>query len=132
MSFWGTVGGWMWGVDVDAEAERAAELSAKVKSQNDRALAEGKWTIEQYELAEANRLGMDVNEEYDPNLWKDAAAGAAEGLSNMQSTVRETVTSAAGWTLKGVFGWLPVWVWLLVIAWGAWQLGLLKKLPFKL
>jgi hypothetical protein len=128
MSFWGPVGEFLWGTNVDADTTRSAELDARIKEQNDAALAKGKWTTEQYEMAEANRLGMAAIPEYDPDLWKDFGEGAAEGLADMQAGVKGAVTTATRWTLQGTLGFVPWWVWVAGAAYVAFRLGLLKNL----
>lgn len=134
MSFWGTLGGALWGTNVDEETTRAQELDAKIKAQNEAALARGKWTPEQFEVAEANRIGMSVASDYDPDLWGDFAAGAEEGLASMQEGVKGAVNSTVGWTLKGVFGFVPAWLWLVAgvaaLAYFAWPQLLRKFIKF--
>lgn len=130
MSFWGKVGKWLWGIDVDAEAERSKRLDAQIAEQNARALAEGKWDPETYMAAEYRREAMRDNPEYSPDLWPDFWAGAAEGASRMADTTAGTIRSAlnntAGWIIRAV----PWWVWLLGLVYLAWMLGWFKRLKW--
>jgi hypothetical protein len=128
MSLWGKVGKWLWGIDVDAEAERSKRLDEQIAQQNARAYTEGKWDLETYQAAEARREAMKVNPNYDPNLWPDFWAGAQEGAAQMADTaagaVRGTLNTAAGWFGRAI----PWWVWLAGLIYLAWWMGWLKRL----
>ena len=127
MSFWGTVGRWLWGIDVDAEQRRAEELDRKIAEQNALARARGRWTEEEYERAEANREAMLNNPEYTPDLWPEFASGAIEGLQAFPERVSGAITSTAGWSARLI----PRWVWALAVIAGAWYLavwlGLIRR-----
>jgi hypothetical protein len=127
MSFWGKVGGWLWGIDIDQEKRRAEELDKKIAEQNALARQRGIWDEAEYERAEANREAMKNNPEYTPDLWPEFAAGALEGLQAIPDRVSGAISSTAGWSARLI----PRWLWLLIVIGGAWYLavwlGLIRK-----
>lgn len=117
------------GVDLTEEQKRAEELNQWRAELDRRAIEEGKWDDAAQRQVEINRQaesagGYDGN--YDQQVSQAAADGAKEGLANMQSGVKDTLTAATNTVLGGVLGFVPWWLWLVGLAAGAWYLGLFK------
>lgn len=94
----------VFGVDLDAEAARGAELDGVIATQNQSALDRGVWTQEQYDAAEANRMSPDSVTSNAQAQVKDAfTEGAKEGLDEIRGGVQSVVTTATSF--------VPWWVW---------------------
>jgi len=108
---------WLFGVDLDEEAARGADLDKKIAEQQRRAFERGKWTREEYEAAQ-ERLRRSAAETANPKEQvKEAfAAGAREGLEGVASTVGGAIQTA-GATAASVLPWWA-WVVLAVVAFG--------------
>jgi hypothetical protein len=85
---------------------------------------------------DADIMGARIYERPFEIVSCSAAEGAAEGLDAMQTAVKDTLSGAATFSLRAVFGFIPWWVWLLALGYGAFRLGLLgpalKSLKIKL
>ena len=68
---------------------------------------------------------------YNAEVTAAAAEGAREGLADLQTSVKDTVTSAAGFGIGGVLGFIPWWAWIIGAGYLAFRFGLLKgiKIP---
>jgi hypothetical protein len=123
------------GVDLDEEAKRNAELEEwrgrlDANPRMERVWEPADWYAHERQMAsEAAAFNATT---YDDQVWQAAREGAVEGLENMQGAVKDTLSGAAGFTLKGVFGFIPGWVWAVGLVGGglyaAWHLGLLRNL----
>lgn len=118
------------GVDTDAEAKRAEELAAWEARLNANPRMQQVWTPEDWlahEQQAAAEAAAYAPATYDDQVWQAAKEGAAEGLADMQRSVKDAATGAAAWSLRGVFGFVPWWVWLGGAFYVAWRLGFLKR-----
>lgn len=117
------------------EAETAAN-NAILDARNEELRNRGTWTQQDYDVAMQQRSWETYASSPGADVATAAAEGAAEGLEAMQTAVKDTVTGAATFSLRAVFGFIPWWVWLLAIGYGAFRLGLLgpalKSLKIKL
>jgi len=123
------------GVDLDAEARRTRELKEwearlDADAANQGRYAEDWWQTHYDNLAKEGQILDPLT--YTAQVTDAAKEGALEGLEKTQGAVKDTLSSATAFTLKGVLGFVPWWVWLGGIAYLAWRFGLLKKikLPF--
>jgi len=93
------------GVDIEAEAARAADLDRQIAEQQRRLYERGVWTKEQYEQAQANlqKSAVDPVEEV-KEAFKE---GLEEGVAN----IKEAVSTAGEITVQII----PSWVWLLLL-----------------
>lgn len=101
--------GWgdLWSVMTGAEQRRGEELDRRLAELNRDALESNRWTQEQFNAAEANRLdGATGNTRGE--VIEAAAEGAVEGLVSLPDNVRRGVDGAARWTLSAV----PWWAWI--------------------
>lgn len=104
------------GIDLEAEARRTEALRAQEAEIDARRRASGRYD-EQY-WATADEQHVMESAAYDPAQYQaevtDAAReGALEGLDAMQRGVKDTLSGAAGFSLRAVFGFVPWWLWLL-------------------
>ena len=94
------------GIDPVAEQSRGDAADAKLAELNKQTFDSGRWTADQYQQAETDRLnGMtgDVQAQID----QAAAQGAVDGLKAEPKIFTDAVSKATGWTLSFV----PWWVW---------------------
>jgi len=113
-----------------ADAESKA-LDARLKVLNDKKLADGSWSRETYDLAEQHRqAGVIMNPVSDVMIA--AKEGAEEGLDTVAQTFNDTVNSVASKAVGFTFKAIPVWVFIGVGLYIAFQLGWVNKWISKL
>lgn len=101
--------GWgdLWDVVSGSEQERGEELDRRLAELNRDALESDRWTREQFNQAEENRMAGATGDTRSEVLGA-AADGAVEGLKTIPDKIRGTVDGVAGWTLGAV----PWWLWI--------------------
>lgn len=121
----------MWLLDklygIDAEEQRAAELTAANEALSARKRAEGKVTEEVYQaqLENYRRFGADGlggDAEFSDDIEAEFDAGLKEGAANVTS-VLETPFKIVGTGVGAVLKSFPWWLWaggLVAAAWLAW------------
>ena len=117
------------GVDLAAEQARGDALDAQIAANQKDNLDSGKWTVAQYEAANANQqkaLTGDVTQQ----VLDAGKEGAIEGLNNLQQGVK----NAVGNTLSFGWGMIPWQLWLvgglalfIYMGGGIWIRGILEK-----
>lgn len=114
------------GIDLDAEAERTRELNERKEAMDQAAYKRGIWTPEDLQFVHQQRMS-DAEawnpDRYNAEVAQAAAEGARDGLVEIQGAVKDAATSAAGFTLRGVFGFVPWWLWIVGLGVAAWYLG---------
>ena len=126
---------WTTGIDTDEEAKRAEDL-AKWQANLDaaprmqRVWSPDDWFAHEQQLASEAAAFNPAT--YDDQIRGAAVEGAVEGLDAMQAGVRDTLTGAVAWSARGIFGFVPWWIWLLAVGYLAWQFGFLKAAVGKL
>ncbi len=117
------------GVDLTAEQARAEKIDQQRQALDEQAIRDGKWddaALRQVEINRQAEAAAGYDSGYDAQVSQAAAEGAKEGLSTMQSGVKDTLTGAATFGLQSVLGFVPWWVWLLGLAYLGWQVGAFK------
>ena len=101
MSWWHKL---LLGVDIEAEAARAAELNRRIAEEQRKLYERGIWTKEQYEEAQRH-------------LWESATdpveevkEAFKEGLQEGAENIKEAVSTAGEITMQII----PSWFWLLI------------------
>lgn len=90
------------------ETDRAKELEKRNQELNQRKLERGQITNE-WKTAQEIRFGSNGPDTYNDEILDAAGQGAVEGIKSMPKTVRDALTTGAGWSLSFV----PWWGWLI-------------------
>lgn len=90
------------------ETDRAKELEKRNRELNQKKLERGQIDNE-WKTAQEIRFGASGPETYNDEILTSAGQGAVEGLKSMPATVRDALTTGAGWSLSFV----PWWGWLI-------------------
>jgi hypothetical protein len=93
-----------YGQDLDEIQAKDNEVDAALKALNDRKLAEGSWTADQYNQAEANR-----ERSYNPDIAGDVNKTFGDALDDNLTDFR----GAVGSTISFPFKLIPWQVWAL-------------------
>lgn len=120
------------GVDLDAEAKRRAELEAWETALDEKAAERGIWD-EQAQEVHRRQQAIDAaaygsGSDYAGQVNDAFVEGAQEGLADMQTGVKDTLTGGLAFSVKGVLGFVPWWAWLAGAIYLAWRGGFLAKL----
>ena len=124
-----------------AERARAIELSARLAELNSQLLQDGKWTPAEYQRAMAN-LENDNPDGYFADVTSAAVDGANQGMNELTLAAVDSTANLAGAAtkatiaiaakisdevVKAVASTTPWWVWVGLIAAGAWYVGLASR-----
>ena len=118
--FWATTG--KTASAIEAETARNNEILAKRDAD---LIARGVWDERARQAHEENVRAETYADNIGGQVADAAQEGALEGLDSMQSAVKDTVTSAAKFSLRATLGWVPWWVWIVLAVVAAFRLGLL-------
>jgi hypothetical protein len=107
----------VYGVDLDEEQRRQAELDAQLAALNREKLDSGDWSQKTYELAsqQLNQSYIDVNAQVN-QAFSEGAAGGATGI---RTALGGTINSV----VAGTFAVVPWQIWLLGLAWAFFSFG---------
>lgn len=122
------------GIDLEAEARRTEELNRKHAELDQVKYKRGILSEEDMEFIRAQREADAAAwqpQRYSAEVTEAAVEGAREGLGNVQSQFRQTLTGAVSAGVKGLAGFIPGWVWLVALAYVAFRLGLFDGLLAK-
>lgn len=119
------------------EAETAAN-NAILDKRNADLLERGVWTQKDQAASDQQRAAEDYWRQPGYDVAYEAKAGAIEGAQNVvevtqeavkatAEVVNQTANAVASTTAGFVWRAVPWWLWIAVLVWGAWQLGLVKK-----
>jgi len=80
----------LYGVDLDEEQAKQNELDAQLKIMNDKALADGKWDNDTYQLAEQHRVDSQIND-VQGEVDKAFNSGLQDGIDNIRGGIGKTI-----------------------------------------
>jgi hypothetical protein len=109
-----------YGVDLDEEQERADRLDRELAALNAQRLRDAKYSKEQFEAAEANRIRSQT-----PDIDGDVRAAFDEGLDEGASNIRNFLGKPFE-ILPALPKIIPWQVWVAVGLYVAWRFGLFK------
>lgn len=123
--------GWsdLWDVVTGKSQAESDAADRKLRELNDAAYQSGRITREVYDTTNAH---IDQQAQDTVGLVvEDARRGALDGANVIADTIRTTANGVA--ETAGGFVWraVPWWVWLLALAYVAWQFGLVRRLAGK-
>lgn len=97
------------------ETDRAKELEKRNLELNQRKLEKGQ-VNEDWVNQQEGRFNQDGPDTYNGQISDAAMEGAKDGLASMPGTVRDALSTGAGWTLS----FIPWWGWLIAagVVWG--------------
>lgn len=101
-------------------------LDARLKKLNDKKLLDGSWSRETYDLAEQHRQAGIILSPVG-EVMTAAKEGAAEGLDTVADTFNDTVNAVASKAVGFTFRAIPIWVFLGIGLYIAFQLGWVNK-----
>jgi hypothetical protein len=117
---------WLTSIFARGEQERGDELDRRLREENARDAARygPAWEaeVERNLTREEAAYGTDVDYE----LGEAFDEGLEEGAQNVSNAIRKPL-EIAGTAVGAVVGGIPAWVWLVILAYGAWHFGLFKK-----
>lgn len=99
------------------EIERGKELDAKIRALNAEKEAKGVLTSGQRQAADA-ALDLESGPVWSEQINGDFSAGLDQGFDNVTGAIKTTINAPAKFLLASI----PWWVWVLALAYGAWQL----------
>lgn len=101
------------GTDLEAEQQRSNALDAQLKAENDKLLARGVWTDEDYAkyLDDLNRKESAYNQNVDSEVNAAFVEGLNDGVANIRDKIGKATTFAVSTPLK-------------LIPWQIWVIGL--------
>ncbi|MEK7764937.1 MAG: hypothetical protein AAB368_01755 [bacterium] len=116
----------MTGVDIEAEQRRSDDLDAAHRRLDDQRMnreeplwTEDTWRDVQARRADTEAAGRDLAGQVDESF--------AEGFGEGYRSTTGAIKGAVNFPLKFIWDALPWWVWVSAAGYGAWRLGLLKK-----
>lgn len=122
--------GWLsktfYGVDLDEEAARQADLDRKLALENERDLRAGVLTETMFDDYEANRRANYIS---DPSA--EVRNDFNTELSNRAANLRDFAGDAVSTAVSIPFKVIPPIVWVIGLAFLAWRLGLLDGILSK-
>ena len=122
--------GWLsrvfYGVDLDEEQARQDELDAKLKLENERDHAAGALSDELFYEYERNR-----EDNYISDVAGEVRNAFNTELNARANNVRDFAGDTIGFSILTPLKLIPWQVWLIGLAWAAWQFGWIAKLLAK-
>lgn len=113
---------WALGVDLEQEQANIEAADAGNGALNRQAWEDGRWTDQEYDEARQRMEDgkIDVVAEVGEEWW----AGYNDAADNLTGGLRRGLAEPVNLVLRA----LPWWVWVALVAWVAWQLGLWRRL----
>lgn len=116
--------GFLSSIFAPGEQARGQKLDDQLRILNEQARAEGRISDAEFNERTARQQNSAAST-YDQQIGAEFIAGAEEGLARTQAAFKDTVSGAAGFSLRAVFGFVPWWVWVAGALFLAFRLGLL-------
>lgn len=111
----------------DEEIERGKALDAAIAAENQKLVDRGVWSKDVYDQYERNAAAQSADT-YEQQVDDAFDEGWEEGKRNEIGFLRDLAGRLIGDPAAVVLASIPWWVWALVAAYLAWQLGLFKRL----
>jgi hypothetical protein len=112
-----------YGVDVDEEARKGAELDAGIAAYQRKQYESGVWSASEYDRAKAN-ADQQAASTYNDQVTAEFNKGLAEGKANVSGAIKGTINAGAG-VVTTLLGGIPWYLWIGVAGLLAFKLGLL-------
>jgi len=117
MSWWQNI---IYGEDLDTLAVKDKAVDDRLKQLNQAEVDSGNWTQEQ--LDESNKRFQTI----DYNYGEQVNETFAQGVKDQADSLRKGADSVISGTLLTTLRLVPIWVWIGLILFAAWKLGLLN------